>query len=166
MTRVENKLLSHRHMGHLDDQNIKSEHVKLCSSNIGMQSSTVELHARGHEDMKLEQLRQRSEHNLLGEEDGSEREASGETNDVEKVTATAQKNKNPSHIFSRKLLGEDDEDQNEWNTYPWCAPRIIWQYFENQTQSVNPTVWSIDNYDGDPTWIEMRMLPKNEYKIS
>ena len=28
----------------------------------------------------------------------------------------------------------------------------------------HPTSWSLDNYDGDTVWIEMRMLPKIEYK--
>ena len=64
----------------------------------------------------------------------------------------------------QEALEAVSEDKDEWRTYPWYAPRVIWRYLERQTQDNNPSAWSIDNYDGAPTWIEMQTLPEEKHR--
>lgn len=56
-------------MGRFENQNCKSERVKLCSSKSGLGSVPVEFRARGDGDVKFKQVLQWSAKNLLSEGD-------------------------------------------------------------------------------------------------
>ena len=62
-------MVNHRHMGRFENQNCKSERVKLCSSKSGLGSVPVEFRARGDGDVKFKQVLQWSAKNLLSEGD-------------------------------------------------------------------------------------------------
>ena len=61
-------------------------------------------------------------------------------------------------------LKSSGHGDNEWSTYPWYAPRVILQYLETQMRNVEPIQWSVDNYDGVPTWVEIQTMPDSRYK--
>ena len=65
-------------------------------------------------------------------------------------------------------ITEADNALKEWHDhmgpYPWYAPRVLKQYFEMVMQGEEPIQWSIDNYDGGATWMEMDVMPKEQYK--
>ena len=41
----------------------------------------------------------------------------------------------------------------EWR-YPWTAPRVIFRFFEFVAGNREPSIWIIDDYDGEEPWQE------------
>ena len=49
-------------------------------------------------------------------------------------------------------------------TFPWLAPRVMQQYLEQRTNTAEPTTWSIDDYDGEVSWEEIKQQPSIDYR--
>ena len=41
---------------------------------------------------------------------------------------------------------------------------MIQQYIEQRTNTTKPTAWSIDDYDGELSWEEIKQQPNDEYR--
>ena len=61
-------------------------------------------------------------------------------------------------------LGIPNEKDGEWSVHPWFAPRVLMQYWEWQTQGERFTPWSMDSYDGSAVWVDMEILPDENYR--
>lgn len=79
------------------------------------------------------------------------------------------------HVYDQNHPGETNgvtagkchrttENQCARSEYPWMAPRVIWQYLEYKTDTEEPTTWSIDDYDGESSWDEIRRQPEDVYR--
>ena len=76
-----------------------------------------------------------------------------------------------THVMSQNDQGETEKTEFDNGTtqsrrtdFPWTAPRIIWEFLEHDVGEDGPTIWSIDNYDGEDSWLEIGRTPTNGYR--
>ena len=78
-----------------------------------------------------------------------------------------QEQNNVNEPIEMELERRDEEVArwyNERNGCPWWAARVVMQYFGIILHEDEPCRWSIDDYDGGVTWMEMKMEPETQYR--
>ena len=59
---------------------------------------------------------------------------------------------------------QQDVDENTTKPYPWMAPRMLLQHLMQAMDAKEPSMWSIDNYDGEVIWHDHKWKPEEEYR--
>ena len=59
---------------------------------------------------------------------------------------------------------QQNVDEGTTKPYPWKAPRVLLQYLVQTMNTKEPTMWSMDIYDGEEIWHDHKWKPKEEYR--
>ena len=150
----EDQDLKHMHMSHFDDEKLENG-----KSSPRMARFDLCDEYEGHEKCKQASA---SKMDHSKEQDGL-KETQGKRKDYTKASTVKldelKRWCEEESVTSPKAKAKE----SEWNGYPWFAPRVTLQYLELIMCSGEPTTWTIDNYDGGTTWVELRTLPSEEY---
>ena len=65
---------------------------------------------------------------------------------------------------SRQIKIGNGQTQTRHNDFPWTAPRVMLEFLKHDMGLSGPTIWTIDNYDGEATWAEIGETPNHDYK--